>query len=140
VEGDAVLKAVAVAIKDATRGIDTAARYGGEEFMVILPRCDAEGGEEASRRILSRLAAEELEGGPVTLSIGIASFPEHGADSDSLIRSADEALYRAKEEGRNRYVVAGSRVSADAAPGESGTGRRRGSRKKAASNKRPKTA
>jgi len=137
-EGDAVLKAVAAAIRDATRGIDTVARYGGEEFMILLPRCDAEGGEEASTRILSHLAVEEFNGGPVTMSIGIASFPEHGDSPDSLIQAADDALYQAKEQGRNRYVVAGSRVLTTAKAGRGKSKRRKGSKEKGA--KGPKTA
>jgi diguanylate cyclase (GGDEF)-like protein len=137
-EGDAVLKAVAAAIRDATRGIDTVARYGGEEFMVLLPRCDAKGGEEASTRILSHLAVEEFKGGPVTMSIGIASFPVHGNGPDGLIRAADDALYRAKEQGRNRYVVADSRVLTTAQSERGKSKRRKGSKEKG--TKGPKTA
>jgi diguanylate cyclase (GGDEF)-like protein len=104
--GDRVLRAVARAIREATRDIDTVGRYGGEEFMVLLPGCDADGGEEAASRILSRLAIADFEGGPVTMSIGVASFPEHGESLDRLIHAADDALYHAKARGRSRHVVA----------------------------------
>jgi diguanylate cyclase (GGDEF)-like protein len=107
-EGDSVLKAVAASIEDATRDIDAVGRYGGEEFMVLLPGCGAAGGEEASARILSRLAVADFKGGPVSMSIGVASFPEHGDSLDGLIHAADDALYHAKARGRGRFVVAGT--------------------------------
>ncbi len=136
-EGDAVLKAVAAAISGATRGIDTVSRYGGEEFMVLLPKCDGKGAEEASARILSHLAVEGFKGGSVTMSIGIACFPEHGDSSDSLIQAADDALYQAKEQGRNRYVVAVPGPPSTVKAGASGK-RRKGPREKGARG--PKTA
>jgi diguanylate cyclase (GGDEF)-like protein len=123
--GDSVLRAVAEAISEATRDIDTVSRYGGEEFMVLLPGCGADGGEEASARILSRLAIADFKGGPVTMSIGVASFPEHGDSLDSLIHAADDALYHAKARGRSRYVVAGDGNRPLASAGPRGSRRQR---------------
>lgn len=105
-EGDAVLKGVARALQQATRGVDGVVRYGGEEFMVVLPDCDAEGAMEAGTRILERLSREPFTGGPVTLSAGAAVYPSHGTEAHELVRAADEALYTAKRNGRNRVVLA----------------------------------
>ena len=105
-EGDMVLRGVAKAIRQATRGVDTASRFGGEEFMILLPECDADGAMEASRRILERLASQTFKGGPVTMSIGAAVYPLHADEGQSLIGAADLALYQAKREGRNQAVLA----------------------------------
>ncbi len=105
-EGDAVLRGVAKALRQATRGIDTVGRYGGEEFVIILPECDVEGALEAGTRILTRLARDEYQDGPVTMSIGVAICPDHELDGEALIAVADAALYEAKERGRNRVVLA----------------------------------
>lgn len=105
-EGDAVLRGVARALQQATRGVDGVVRYGGEEFMIVLPTCDAEGALEAGSRILERLAREAFVGGPVTLSCGVAVYPRHATEVADLVRIADEALYTAKRNGRNRVVLA----------------------------------
>ncbi len=103
--GDDVLVQVGKAIMQATRGLDTPARYGGEEFSVLLPECTLEGALEAAERIRKRLAAAEVTGGPVTLSIGVAVYPTEGETPETLIASADAALYEAKRLGRDRVYA-----------------------------------
>lgn len=105
-EGDMVLRGIAKAIKQATRGVDTATRFGGEEFMVLLPECDADGAMEAARRMRERLAREQFKGGQVTMSVGAAVYPLHAEDPMGLINAADKALYAAKDAGRDRAELA----------------------------------
>ena len=109
--GDAVLREVGGLLQSLSRKADVACRYGGEEFILILPDASledatlkAEQMREAIRNLEVRHHRETV--GPVTLSIGVASFPEHGAGGDALIAAADAALYRAKGAGRDRVVVA----------------------------------
>ena len=110
--GDSLLRAVAGFIKTHIRGEDIPCRYGGEEFTLILPGAPLDSSAQRAeqlRRGIEALRAEH-EGQPlgsVTLSFGVAVFPEHGPTGDAVIRAADVALYRAKQEGRNRVVVAG---------------------------------
>ena len=111
--GDRVLKAVAKAIEKTARDkIDIVARYGGEEFAAILPDTNKEGSEasgiaERVRREIEKTVFEH-EGNPVslTVSIGIASFPKNSDSVGDLIFTADQALYRAKDAGRNSIVSA----------------------------------
>ena len=105
--GDEVLRKVAKILGDSTRGVDCAARYGGEEFAVLLTETQSEAALLVAERIREMVAMEEFPGGPITLSVGVAEFPLHGPTADSLISSADEALYDAKRQGRNRVVRAG---------------------------------
>lgn len=100
--GDEVLIRVAGVLREAIREVDTAARYGGEEFVVLLPETGVGGAGEVAERIRARVAGEPFSGGQVTLSIGVAEFPDHGNTSESVIASADSALYDAKSAGRNR--------------------------------------
>ncbi|MBN3745399.1 GGDEF domain-containing protein [Burkholderia sp. Se-20373] len=109
--GDDALAAVARCIGDnIRRPADTAARYGGEEFVVILPDTPATGATEIAERIraaIDGLAIEhaESEFGHVTASIGVASWdPGQEGEVESVIRAADEALYHAKETGRNKVA------------------------------------
>jgi diguanylate cyclase (GGDEF)-like protein len=103
--GDEVLRAVAHAIKDQSRAFDTTARYGGEEFAVVMPGCDVGDAERGAERF--RHAVAKLEGvAPVTVSAGVATFPVHATDTDSLVQMADGALYESKGAGRNRTTVA----------------------------------
>ncbi len=104
--GDEVLRRVGALLKDATRDVDCPARYGGEEFLILLTDTTLAGAADAAQRIRSNLAHEVFPGGPVTLSIGIAEFPEHGETVEAVIASADAALYRAKRDGRDRVVAA----------------------------------
>jgi two-component system, cell cycle response regulator len=106
-EGDTVLTAVAAFIRDLVRSYDVAARYGGEEFAVVLPDTGATQARQFAERL--RKGIEEiafpgrLQSLTVTISIGVATFPTPRIDCvDTLVRSADDALYRAKRNGRNR--------------------------------------
>jgi diguanylate cyclase len=109
--GDAVLLGVAEALLDGLRASDIACRYGGEEMLVVMPGADA---DEAVNRINTIAAGVRNMGArvmgrdlpPVTFSAGVATLPEHGDNSELLIRAADRALYMAKETGRDRVVVA----------------------------------
>jgi diguanylate cyclase (GGDEF)-like protein/putative nucleotidyltransferase with HDIG domain len=104
--GDAALKRVARLLEQGKRQIDVAARVGGEEFALIIPDADEDGALALAERL--RLAVrEEFLGAavPITISFGIASYPAHGETAASLLRAGDEALYAAKESGRNRAVT-----------------------------------
>jgi len=104
--GDAALARVATILKESTRDVDCAARYGGEEFVVLLPETEAAGATETAQRIQARLARDEQVGGKLTLSVGVAQFPEDGESPEELLAGADAALYQAKREGRNRVLRA----------------------------------
>jgi diguanylate cyclase (GGDEF)-like protein len=107
--GDAVLRGVGDVLRQSTRETDCAARYGGEEFFVLLPETGIAEATEVAERIRSLLKERIFLGGRVTLSVGIASFPDHGETPEDLIAAADAALYQAKREGRDRVLRAASR-------------------------------
>lgn len=110
-QGDAVLVEFSKRVTRALREVDTLFRYGGEEFVALLTETDAQGALTTATKILEQVRGEPF-GVPddsrlrVTVSIGVAVFPEHGASLNELIDAADRALYRAKAEGRDRAVVA----------------------------------
>lgn len=108
--GDLVLKAVAKTLADTVRREDMAARYGGEEFALILENSTKDGALQMAERIRQDIAdlAFQFEDETVrlTISLGIASFPEDGLEKTTIIELADQALYRAKRQGRNQSVVA----------------------------------
>jgi diguanylate cyclase (GGDEF)-like protein len=104
--GDEVLKKMASILRNCTRAGDCTARYGGEEFAVLLSGKGGDTALQLAERIRERVAAEKFVGGKVTISGGIAEFPHHGHTAEAVISSADEALYEAKREGRNRVVFA----------------------------------
>ena len=104
--GDDALRRVAAVLEGGKRQIDTVARVGGEEFALILPDADAAGAFVVAERLRCEIRdsfAGELV--PLTISFGIAAYPEHGETPGALLRTADEALYAAKESGRNRTVI-----------------------------------
>jgi len=109
--GDAVLTGLADFFKAQMRGGDIVCRYGGEEFTLILPECSL---EDAGKRIAQmieeakklRIQYGNRSLGPITLSAGVAAYPQHGEKAEDLLRAADTALYRAKQEGRDRVVLA----------------------------------
>jgi diguanylate cyclase (GGDEF)-like protein len=105
--GDEVLKKVANILLGATRAVDCTARYGGEEFAVLLTDTVGEGALQVAERIRTRVAAEDVPGRKITISIGMAEFPIHGHSAEAVISRADEALYAAKRAGRNRIERAG---------------------------------
>jgi len=106
--GDMVLQLVARDMQKWKRRMDSASRIGGEEFALLLPETDAHGGlllAERLRRAAHRTFAEAPE--PVTLSFGVASYPEHGDERDVVMSAAARALSVAKELGKDRSVVFG---------------------------------
>jgi diguanylate cyclase (GGDEF)-like protein len=112
--GDVTLQRVAQTIRSSLRQEDRVYRYGGEEFVAIMPNADMEHGRQLAERLREQIAQLLLTGenletvGPVTVSIGLASFPADGEDMGTLIRLADEAMYEAKENGRNQTRVHGA--------------------------------
>lgn len=121
VAGDAVLKQVAHSIADSVRNSDLAFRYGGEEFAVILPATAAAGGLHVAERIRRQVEETEIvvDGIPLlaTVSIGLAICPENAVTAREIIIEADNALYAAKHQGKNR-VVPSTRTDAAAKPPE----------------------
>jgi diguanylate cyclase (GGDEF)-like protein len=94
-----------------TRAEDIACRYGGEEFALILLDASAEDTEERAKLLRDETARLRVEYGQqplgnVTISVGVAVFPEHGETAEALLKASDAALYRAKAGGRDRVMVA----------------------------------
>jgi two-component system cell cycle response regulator len=108
--GDDVLRDFALRIKRSIRGIDLACRYGGEEFVLVMPETDMAVAAMVAERLRRRIAAEPFaiqQGSrvvPVTISIGIAALRDKDDTAASVLKRADQALYRAKRDGRNRVV------------------------------------
>ena len=109
--GDAALSAFARLLKAKCRAEDIACRYGGEEFTLILPETDLDTALERAEDIRAEAALLRI-GDPtgtmlgITVSIGVALMPQHGAVGVELMRAGDAALYRAKHQGRDRVAVA----------------------------------
>jgi len=104
--GDEVLQTIAEIMRDSTRKTDCCARYGGEEFVIVLPDTAIADALDTAEHIRARVAAKKFNARKMTLSIGVASFPEDADDAEAIIAVADEALYQAKREGRDRTVRA----------------------------------
>jgi len=105
--GDEVLRRVARACEDLSRGSDVVARLGGEEFAVLLPESDLPGALAFAERLREDVERLEIQvpGRPgirCTVSVGVADFQGEDPGEEDLLRRADDALYRAKAEGRNR--------------------------------------
>jgi len=107
--GDALLKALASLLKLLTREADIACRYGGEEFLVVMPGSTLENATKRAEEIRQRFAntTVSLDGNLLnaTVSLGVSCYPLHGQTNDALIKHADQALYTAKNNGRNRVIV-----------------------------------
>lgn len=107
--GDVVLRGVAQVVRDCVRKIDLAARYGGEEFAIVLEGTDLAGARQLAERIRVEVGKQSFASPKgnfgVTLSLGIAVFPDDGRDGKMIIDHADQALYQAKHGGRNRAVA-----------------------------------
>ncbi|MCP4595489.1 EAL domain-containing protein [Neptuniibacter sp.] len=104
--GDRLLVEVSGRLQAVVRDIDTVSRLGGDEFTVIITECGPADVQDVSSRILSDLTEPvDLDGRKIfaSASIGIAMYPEDGEDSNGLLKSADTAMYKAKESGRNRF-------------------------------------
>lgn len=109
--GDEVLRAVGGVLRDTVRGTDLVGRFGGEEFTILLVGTDHAGAVEAAERICARVRELRLKdpisggfypGCQVTVSVGVAAFPDAGETLDELLMKADAALFAAKDAGRNR--------------------------------------
>jgi len=109
--GDAVLREVGRRMQHAIRSYDSVARYGGEEFLCVVPRCDLRQGVQIAERIRAAVAEQPFDTGcgsaALTMSLGVAEALNMGEiDEQAIVRAADEALYRAKQSGRNRVEAA----------------------------------
>jgi diguanylate cyclase (GGDEF)-like protein len=109
--GDTVLQQLASLLQEQTRGGDLACRYGGEEFALVLPEASLEGALQRAEQLRREVRHLNLYQGQqslgvITLSLGVAVFPEHGGTVETLLGAADEALYRAKAAGRDRVAAA----------------------------------
>jgi len=119
--GDEVIKTIARTIKSSCRRIDMVGRYGGDEFVVILPETDRKGAVKVSEKILSRIKSKSLTAPdgtkiPLSVSIGIASYPLDAEDVEKLLSLADAAMYRAKLTGGGRAVVISEEVEETPVP------------------------
>jgi diguanylate cyclase (GGDEF)-like protein len=109
--GDIVLKEMSRFFQTHLRKSDIVCRYGGEEFMLILPEIGPDATKVSAEQLCAGVKHLHLQYldrplGKITLSAGVACFPEHGITSTQILQAADRALYRAKEQGRDRVVVA----------------------------------
>ena len=108
--GDRVLSALGAHLSDRFRSSDVVCRYGGEEFLILLPGSSLESAyakaEELCREVRQMPIAIPGNTLHVTLSIGVAVYPLHGNDAESMIYAADAALYQAKHQGRDRVCAA----------------------------------
>ncbi len=109
--GSETLRAVADLMRRKFRASDLLAKYGGDEFVIILPQTDKVGAYLAAERLREGMEKQAFPGAEtqpqkkLTISIGLAAYPEHGAAADEILNRADQALYFAKESGRNRTVI-----------------------------------
>lgn len=106
--GDDMLQELTRSMKNSLRSSDILARYGGEEFAIIMPATDMSGALDKAERLRKHVESTSFDNIvpgqslKITISIGVASFPRHGADYNTLIEAADGAMYKAKRGGRNR--------------------------------------
>lgn len=117
--GDELLASLGQLLRDQIRDSDFAARYGGEEFVIVMPETGREGALPLARRICESVSEhpfrhrEKQPGGKVTISAGVACFPTDAHSAEQLIQKADQALYKAKREGKNRVCRAAPRCRED---------------------------
>jgi diguanylate cyclase (GGDEF)-like protein len=103
-QGDQLLKSAAKVFLSTLRNLDSICRYGGDEFAVILPDTSVADTLEVAERLRKNFNSQSPGG--LTLSLGVAGFPDHAATAQDLIAKADQALYEAKNKGRNQSVIA----------------------------------
>ena len=109
--GDALLRDFSALLKKACRSADLPARYGGEEFIILCPSTSPKASMVLADRLLEAIRSHPFSHGNaqpfgrVTVSLGIAGYPESGSTVEEIVRKADEALYRSKNEGRNRATL-----------------------------------
>jgi diguanylate cyclase (GGDEF)-like protein len=110
-EGDRLLIKLSHKVKEQLRGSDILARYGGEEFVIILPETTRENAAQIAEHIRNCVAEFPFKGretqntGNITISMGVATFPVDGPDGSSLIKHADDLLFKAKNSGRNKVCT-----------------------------------
>lgn len=109
--GDAVLRRMGLVLQGHVRGSDIACRIGGEEFALLLPEASLVTAYQRAERILDTVRHMQIKHrgqvlGAITVSLGVAAFPKHGDTPEALIRAADQALYQAKQSGRNKLASA----------------------------------
>ena len=109
--GSETLRGVAAVMRSKFRSTDLLAKYGGDEFVIILPQTDKVGAYLAAERLREGIEKQQFPGAEtqpqkkITISIGLASYPEHGLSDEEILNRADKSLYFAKESGRNRTVI-----------------------------------
>lgn len=111
--GDSVLRGFSELLSSRVRQVDLVSRFGGEEFVIVLPEMEVSEAEQSAERLRALVASTPqrlADGSPVslTISVGVAIYPDHGDEASNLIAAADQAMYQAKASGRNRIVVASS--------------------------------
>lgn len=119
--GDTVLVELAQRVKAEIREVDTVARYGGEELVLILPETDLEGAIHVAQRICDAVRHRPFGDSvtpdepplPITVSVGVAVFPQHGSTPAGVLRAADDALYVAKRSGRDQWSAAPDDVASE---------------------------
>jgi diguanylate cyclase (GGDEF)-like protein len=104
--GDAVLQAVATLLNKENRSEDVVARFGGEEFVILLDQCDINLAKDKAEKLRMAIEALEPEGINLTVSIGVAELAPDDKDFEDILKRSDLALYEAKQQGRNRIVLA----------------------------------
>ncbi|NDE13855.1 GGDEF domain-containing protein [bacterium] len=115
--GSSMLSEMGTVIKDAVREVDIVARYGGDEFVLVLLGASVETGTAIAERVRERVAAHKFRtsGGQevrVTVSVGLAAFPENATSKEQLLRMADETMYAGKKNGKNRVEIYDARQPA----------------------------
>ncbi len=117
--GDLVLKQTTRAMQTALRAGDIIGRFGGEEFAVLLPKADLKQAMGVADRCRAAVEKMKIPNAPylsVTASVGVAAFPEHGAELDALLKASDSAMYEAKAKGRNRVETVKACLAAPSVP------------------------
>jgi len=107
--GSEVLKLIAQVLVREARAIDLVAKFGGDEFVIILPQTPREGACVLAERINQAVELKAfplVDAGVITISVGVASFPENGSTAGELLEAADMALYAAKQSGKNQVSTA----------------------------------
>jgi diguanylate cyclase (GGDEF)-like protein len=112
-KGDLVLREICSIVKKSIRREDICGRYGGEEFVIILPDTASKDASIVAEKLRHKVEEAKILGDkyPVTMSLGVASYPDHGEIEQELIEKVDQALYVAKESGRNKSQVWNSQIS-----------------------------
>lgn len=109
--GDSVLRSISRLLLGSVRSVDSIGRFGGEEFVIVLPEMDLGEAQETAERLRRKVAEEPQPLGndqtvPLTISVGVAVYPDHGQTASTLCAAADKAMYLAKQRGRNCVAMA----------------------------------